>query len=239
MRNKLISVITLSLILTPFIIFAQENNLVEMTDFFPKKIAVSGFILTSSQEISIEASALTSNRSRRSLPFSDAWILNSETRDLVWLLSEEDDNDRSGTTLTYANKITLDAGKYEVYYSSFPNYFDNNWYGFRNGFWNRIFGGSFYNDDYDVRRRDYRDLYLRISGSGETSTADDVAQWQNSIKEKSIVDYTSVRDERINETIMKVTSPVTIKIYAIGESLRDGEYDYGWKIGRASCRERV
>ena len=90
--SKLLSFILLSIV-TSSLLFAQEN-LVEITDVYAEEIQAAGFTLTSEQNVSIEATTISPRRNHRDFHFSYAWILNSESRELVWELSEADPEDR-------------------------------------------------------------------------------------------------------------------------------------------------
>ncbi|KAA3614199.1 MAG: hypothetical protein D8M58_18575 [Calditrichaeota bacterium] len=239
MQHKYQRAFTLFLFLIPLLSVAQETSLVEIDDLFPEKVTVAGFVLTESQEVSIDAAAITPYRSKRAFPFTDAWILNSKTREVVWVLSDADDVDRTRSVTTFEDKVQLDAGNYEVYYSTFPNY--QNIYGnWRNnhGFWDNIFGNVFHGGDWDIRRRDYRELHIKITGSGTAVDDDVVYDWQSEKKSSAILDYSSLRDDVFEETIMKLSKAATVKVYAHGEAMQDGNYDYGW-IQDLKTREKV
>lgn len=239
MFKKGLAAFFIASIIIPFTVTAQDNILVELEDFYPEKLENAGFVLASSQEIHIEAKAITPYRSR-SLPFSNAWILNSATRELVWELADAEEAERSRTATTFKDNFTLDAGKYEVYYSTYANY--NFMYGDWNhnghGFFDNLFGNIFYGDDWDVRRRDYDDLFIRISGNGTPADEDEVLDWQNQVKAKSLIHFTQLRDDIFNEKILDVKSPLDVKVYALGEARDDGKYDFGWIIN-LETREKV
>lgn len=227
------------LFLFPLLNSAQETNLIEMDDLYPENVIVAGFSISEAQEVSIEASAITPYRMMKTFPFTDAWILDSKTREIVWVLNDADNVDRSRTVTTFEDKLQLNPGNYEVYYSTFANYgyFDDNWR-YRGGFWNNIFGNIFYGDGWYARRADYRDLYLRIQGNGKAVDDDVVYEWQTEKKSSAFIDYSSLNDDAFEERILKISKPVQLKIYALGEVRDDGKYDFGW-IMNLKTREKV
>jgi hypothetical protein len=229
----------ISCLILPLTLTAQDNILVELNDFYPEDLESAGFILSSSQEINIEAKAITPYRSR-SVSFTNTWIINSATRELVWELADAEDVDRSRTTTTFEDNFTLDAGKYEVYYSTYPNYsyMYGDWNHNGHGFFNNLFGNIFYGDDWDVHRRDYDDLFIKIMGNGTTASEDDIMEWQNQVKASSIINYTQLRDDAFEEKILNISKPLDVKVYAIGEARDDGQYDFGW-IVNLKTREKV
>ncbi len=229
----------LLIFLLPLFVFGQQPILTEMNDFYPDELIVKGFTLTTPQEITVTASAITPYRGRNNFPFTQAWIIDSKTRDLVWTIIDADEIDRSRRITTFEEKVQLEPGNYEVYYSTFANYqfFDGNWYG-RNGFWDNLFGNVFYGENWGVSRRDYRDVFLVVKGDGNQVDAGEVEVWQESKKEGALLDFGALRDEVFKRKIMKVNEPVKLKLYAIGEAREDGKYDFGW-IKNIKTREKV
>lgn len=221
------------LFLIPLFSFSQETTLVDLNDFYPERIEFAGFTLDSEQEITIESTAIKPYRSDRYKPYTEAWILNSKTRDVVWVLSEAESIDREKNITTFKDAITLEAGNYEVYYSTFLNRFNDDWHNRRGhfpGFFERIFGETFYDDDWGYSRRDYESLYITIKGVGEAKTEEEVVTWQDALKNTALIDFTNMRDEKFEEQIIEVTKPTDFNIYAIGEASDDGDYDFGWII---------
>ena len=169
MGLKFSFIIKSALILIPISVFAQDNVLVDLSEFYAQDVNVAGFSLTSSQEIKIETAALTPHRSN--YPVSDAWILNSDSRDVVWLLEDADDTDSDDDITFYDDAISLEPGNYEVYYSTYFKHKNGYWErdDYRgNGFFSRLFRGfsDDNEDDWYIRRRDYKKLFIKISGSG-------------------------------------------------------------------------
>lgn len=224
--------------IVPAVLLAQDNILVELDDFYPEKVETAGFVLAQPQEISIEANAISPYRSS-SLPFTNAWILNSDTRELVWEIPDAKDVDRDRTVSTFKDKISLNAGKYEVYYSTYPDYsyMNRNWNN-SHGFFDNLFGNIFYGDDWEIRRRDYGDLFIRIKGNGTPVTEDDVLMWQNKKTQEALINWTQLRDDFFQEKILEISKPVDLHIYAIGELRDEGQFDFGW-IVNLKTREKI
>ncbi|MCB0281367.1 MAG: hypothetical protein H6627_06910 [Calditrichae bacterium] len=224
--------------IVPVVLFAQDNTLTELNDFYPEKIETAGFVLSQPQEIYIEAKAIAPFRSGAT-PLTNAWILNSNTRELVWEIPDADDIDRERTVSTYNDRISLEAGKYEVYYSTYPNYsyINRNWNN-SHGFFDNLFGNVFYGDDWDIRRRDYGDLFIRIIGNGTPATEDDVFMWQNNYAKKALINWTQLRDDFFEEKILDISKPVDLHIYAIGELRDESQYDFGWIVD-LKTREKI
>jgi hypothetical protein len=228
------------LLLIPVSIFAQENQLVNLKDFYPDRLESAGFTLESSQEITISTAAINAFRSNR--PFTYAWILDSKSRDIVWLLEDAEEVDDDDHVTTYKDAVTLEPGNYEVYYSTFMNFNDYQYWGNDNGhrgFFGRLFGGWWDdNDRRDIRRKDYKELFIKITGNGIARDESQVRAWNIARQEQAIINFTAAGDDYFEEKILNVSKPVKIKVYAIGEATSDGDYDFGW-ITDLKSREKI
>ncbi len=222
---------------------AQEGSLVNMTEFFPEEIKLSGFTLSEEQSLTIEAKTITPRRNYRDRYLTYAWILDSETRLPVWKLSDAEQQDRDRHTALYKDELELKAGSYEVYYSTYPFYYswdDDYWES--DGIFSAIIHGLFHGDRDSDRHRYYDDLYdelyFKIDGKGSKLTAEEIEKKHQELKELSFVSFTQMKDEEFQEQIFRISEPVEIEVYALGEARRDGDYDFG-SIINLKTRERV
>jgi hypothetical protein len=234
-----------SFVISSFLL-AQEN-LVEFSDFYAEEIQMAGFTLPSEQNISIETASISPRRNHHEFNFSYAWILNADSREVVWELSDVDPEDRSRYLSTFVTDIELEPGTYEVYYSTYPHFnFDDDYYfhwgakGYFSGIFNELLDDD---DDEDKEKYKFFDdlydqLYLRVKGTGTILSADEIDQRQAAFKEKAFISYTQLRDDELEAQIFKVTKPITLHVYALGEARRDGEYDFG-SIINLKTREKV
>ena len=99
----------LFLISSMFISFAQADTLVELKEFYPEEIKFSGFSISNGQEIDIEFTAVMPRKYTSKVSFSSAWILNADTREVVWVSQDADVDDRDGirATLKTGNNIII------------------------------------------------------------------------------------------------------------------------------------
>ena len=241
--NKIsIFTILLFLIMLSLSVYAQDK-LVDISEVYSEEIQLAGFTLPTEQEVSFKATSIAPRRNYRNYNFSYAWILNSDTREKVWELSDEEIEDRDQYLVTYEGEIELKPGTYEVYYSTYPHFnFEDDFYyhwgakGFFSGIFNAIF-------DDDDNRNEYFDelydkLYFTLEGNGTALSAEEVNEKQKVYKEKAFLSFTELRDDEFEEQVFKVTQPVELNIYALGEARKDGEYDFG-EIINLKTRERV
>jgi hypothetical protein len=243
---KIISACTFMISLLAFTtsLSAQGDKLVNLSGFYAEEIQVAGFTLDSDQTISIEATTISPRRNYREFHFAYAWILNSDSREMVWELTEADLGERVRYKATYADEKELAAGTYEVYYSTYPHfnlnedaYFHSGARGFFSGIFNAIFDDDD-DDQYKFFEDLYDELYIYVEGSGTSLLVGDIEHQQTVVKEKAFISFTALRDDESEEQIFKVIEPVQLNIYALGEARRDGEYDFG-AIINLKTRERM
>lgn len=245
MRNYgLITIFILTLCIS-FSLLAQDDYLVDISKVFPEEIQITGFAISSEQDVKVKAAIISPRRNYREFHFSYAWILNAETRELVWELKNGEIEERDRYKITYTGEFELKPGTYEVYYSTYPHFnFEDDFYyqwGAR-GFFSGLFNAVFNDDDEDERYRYfeelYEELYFRLEGQGVSLSSDQVTENQEALKGKAFLSFTSLRDDEFEEQIFEVKQPVELRVYALGEARRDGEYDFGTIINLRT-RERV
>ena len=154
---------------------AQDVRLVDLSGFYAEEIQIAGFTLDSDQTISIEAATISPRRNYREFHFAYAWILNSDSREIVWELTEADLEDRVRYKATYTDEKDLAAGTYEVYYSTYPHFnFNDDAYfhwgarGFFSGIFNALFDDEVDNDQYKFFEDLYDELYFYVEGIGRS-----------------------------------------------------------------------
>ena len=202
---------------------AQDDVLADIQSFHKRDVKFEGFVLRDPQTVSIKV--VTSNRKRPL--WTRAWILNSDTREVVWDVrrASSKDDDRSRTT--YTDNLSLPKGTFEVYYASFPYYFNN-----INGFselmdflGDEVFHWN--NDDKDFSD-DYKDLSILVKGKGTRLNSEAVEKLQDAYRKNSLFSMSGLWDNRSEHQGFILSKQTDLEIYAIGELRSDGAYDYGW-----------
>jgi hypothetical protein len=225
--------------------FVHQANLVNMEKFYIEEINLSGFTLNSEQEVNIDVKVISPRRNYRDYLFTYAWILNSDSRQVVWQVKDSKPQERDRYTAVYQAKTTLPAGTYEVYYATYPAYAyadgdDHHrrvgW--FFSGFFNALFDDDRETHAYKFFEDIYDDLYCRISGTGVPLSTEQIEEKQKAIAANAFIAFSALKNENIKEQIFKVTEPVEINLYALGEARRDGDFDFGF-ILNLETRERV
>ena len=212
-----------------------KDLLVEIKNIRPEKVRYSGFELNKDQEIQIETTAFfAEGRKNHNVFLTNAWILDSESREIVWEMADYYPKKRRHEKIEINESVKLKKGKYELYYSSFP-YFDNWDIEGIGDLIHVIFDGIF---DRDHRDDEYSRFKISIYGDGKQLSKDEIHELHNRINEKAIVALNSMRDDRYEKRGFTLDREMDLRIYALGEIQEDGNYDYGWIID-ADTREKV
>ncbi|RKX26263.1 MAG: hypothetical protein DRP45_03925 [Candidatus Zixiibacteriota bacterium] len=226
------------------------ETLVEIERVRPGDLESVGFELTKPAEVEIEAVGLPQSSNERMTVY--AWILDSDTREPVWVMkSRGSDRYRSGVLRKVEKVKALDAGKYELYLYAGEGYYGNiSFFGEKGGSWNLfgLFDGKYnrdYDDDDDCWFDDddfedlVRDSYVRLS-SDEISKSD--------IKEfdvtgefaGALVTHNQLGDEEYIRQAFRLDKQMSLRIYSVFEYPPENRnpVDLGWIIN-SGTREKV
>ena len=246
--KKLKSALLAAIIMVNLPLLAQETILTELKDFIPEELKYAGFKIDMQQEIKIDLAGMERDLIGRDVSMSHAWILKSDTREVVWELQKADETDNSGDLSNFEAKVELEPGTYEVYFSTFlydpdpPSWGSNyHWRHDRRGFFSRLFSDIFDNNDYDRERLDwdlFDEFYIKITGNGQALSGEEIETLNQREKESDLVKLNEVKNDFFQNYHLKVGKSVKLNVYALGEATRDGEYDFG-RIVNFDTREKV
>jgi len=211
--------------------FTQEDILTEISDVYPGRVESSAFRLYEDQEVGIEAVGLY-YRSRYEFR-TYAWILDAKTREIVWEMDESRSRRGMRRNWELTDRIMLPKGSYEVYYSTYPySDWDVDSFG---DLMSRILDEIF---DRDYYRDKLRDSKIIIRGKGERLGEEGIRELQAAYSENAVISMIALYDDFDGKEGFILEKPMDLRIYALGEARRDGEYDHGWIID-TKTRERV
>lgn len=226
-------------------LIAQSTTLTEIIDFIPEELKFAGFRLDNSQKIMIEVVGMEPDYPFREASFSNAWILNSKSREVVWNLNSAEKVNNSGKISTFKDELELDPGTYEVYYSTYLNYPDDffdgrHFWKSRRGIFSRIFHGIFDDDDYRERVDWdlFEEFYFKINGDGQTLSEEEILTLNEAQWKQSFITHTQLKDNYYKKQHVIVEQPVTLNVYAVGECNYEGDYDFA-KILNSDSREVI
>ena len=208
-------------------LFAQDW-LITLDNVDADETRFAGFVLDSEQEVEIEAVGL--HRREQHYINTNAWILNSENREVVWELTDANSKWMNRKIRQYRDRVTLPAGTYELYYSVYTgHYSQNSW----------SLGNLFFGDKDEEYFDDVMDEFaVNLRASGRQISAGDIKNRQEAVKKKAFVSLLTRHEEEYLNQGFELKKPTEIIVYALGEARRDGSFDYGWIIN-VDTRERI
>ncbi|HEV8537540.1 MAG TPA: hypothetical protein VGR15_01350, partial [Bacteroidota bacterium] len=234
---------------------AGERQIIELKDFTQAEVKNGGFTLPSGGNVHIRALGAAGEKGNlfsKSNMFAYGWIINADTRELVWKM-DRNNTKKEADDRRFDDEVSLPAGSYEVYYSA-------------HGY---VSGSSFSRFDINIDRRkenfDGGNSKRRgFFGWFEEFFGDDLAkEWNRRAKAWGIElsvderwsavsmfappkDFPRVvfkatklgENEHIRQQFT-LSKPTALRIYALGEmDNSDHLADYGW-ITNAKSRKRM
>lgn len=232
---------------------AGEKTVVSLRDFETKELKYAGLTLKSDAAVRIRAlgDGMDNKKMAETGMFAYGWIIDAGTRQPVWTM-EMRNTDKVKNGREFDETVNLPHGDYEVYFvayafgtsSWFSNYYVNidrreTLPGDAGGKKRGVFSWfeDFFGEDVQKDWKEHSKLW------GMEISLDDKVQYSTftpPLERKNVLfKATGVGERARVRTGITVKSPVTVKVYAIGEIGSDRHLvDYGWIINRKT-RERV
>jgi hypothetical protein len=247
-RNLIYTLAYVALGLMPALIFEQANaqdNLVTIDRIYPKELQVEGFMLDHDQEIKVEAVGVYLKQNRDEMILGTAWILNAQSRAVVWeFAAEEPRDERRPQAQSQAARLDLARGAYEVYYASFQYFHNEDDWNLSSGVEKFLFGKSrnffdrgFNDDDYYDLCREFK---VVVKGQGRKLSRDEIVKNQEAWHADAVIALAANDDNFYGKQGFELEKPLKLQIEAAGEARKgdESEYDYGW-IVNVDTREKV
>lgn len=238
----------------------SKKYFITLKDFAAEEVKGLGFTLAKDMTVHINAvgggskntwSDVFNKRRKSNDMFAAGWIINADTREVVWEMSLDNTSGREEKR-TCEDDVKLLRGSYEVYYaaygfsssSSFGSYMSinidrregrsrNNIDKFLNWFDDDF--SSMYDEFMDRAKNEYGILLSVVPGD-EASVSTFNAPRKNPA---TVFAATGVGDGAYVRKKLTVSKDITVTLYALGEGRgKDEVFDYGW-ITNLDTRERV
>lgn len=237
---------------------SPRKQIAVLRDFTETEVKAAGFTLPSRTTITISALGGGDKMFWRdvfndpdvSRMYAAGWIINSETRDVVWEMTMDNTSGKENRR-TFDGTLDLDAGSYEVYYAA-HGYFESGTFSHssinidrREGHRSHRSGLNIFRFFSDDREDLYEEFMENARSYGIEISVDDARAGAVTTFEAPkelphvVLKATNIEDRAFIRRAFRVLAPVSVRIYAIGEGRRRDEvFDYGW-ITRSATRERV
>ena len=247
--------------------YANGNNpkdkgteIVSLKDFTKEEVRVAGITLSKDLNVHINAvgggdksfwSNLANDNESEQM-YAAGWIINADTRELVWDMTMDNTSGRSNRR-TCEENLTLKAGSYEVYFMA---------YGYSSGtnfsHWSanidrrrthhssdRLFGGllNIFTGNSEENYDDFMEYAKDTWGITLSVPPDDASAVSTFDAPRSdklaLLSKTRVGDDVVFRKDLNVDREVKLRVYAVGEGQRSNDVnDFGW-IVNTETRERV
>ena len=216
--------------------FGLSAQSVTLNDVPPTEVGSKAFKLNQSTLVTIEGQAGLFRDDYQYLIYY-SWIVDTESREVVWHLMESidrDDFEDADGFIEFSFDEKLDPGTYELYqtgsyqYQNWSNSWSINDFG---DFMDALFSSRNFEK---FRPRYLEDLSVTVSGSGlrEVDIEDAIDEKLSS----AIVTFIRAGDNESFEQGFNLTGPAELQVYAIGEGTKDEVYDYVWIIDAVNRR---
>jgi hypothetical protein len=202
---------------------AKDVKVVELTNFRNRFFAEQFISLSKDLDVKVGANGVSNKWEDEMVAYG--WILESETRRVVWELSAKNSTEQKERYNRKAEKtLRLARGNYEVYYAVASR-----------GSWNADYRGigDFLDDLFNgfrgsAFRREAGSLGITLSVDEQDRNAVTEGRIRND--EKAAVQLISLGDDAFEKAAFTLKEDARFRIYAIGEGDGGEMFDYGWIV---------
>ncbi len=215
---------------------ADDHILADIKDIRPHQVKVEGFRLNSEQTVDIEAVGFRRSRRMKTM-FTRAWILDAHSREVVWQLRDAEVLRKSRYFVEFEDRVTLPAGEYEVYYSSYPVFYGEDWKGLIDKIFEGIFDANSGGELHHAYKREWDRFKIVIKGKGRRFEVEQMSELRRVFTQDAFVNLTGLGDDANERRSFELKKDLDVFVYALGESRDDGTFDYGWIINLESRKK--
>lgn len=230
---------TLRLILTSismlcFIFFAtaQNESEIKIGQVSPGEIDYAGFKLNKDATLKIKGHGASVEKWGNNLTFY-GWIIESESREVVWNLLDEYENKyfHGEGVFSFDTELKLKKGSYEAYFTGiYGNNITFNYYG--NDFGDMVHAviKELISDDRDDKYSysEKENYYMAITAEGTNLIKNDGNEYIDKMVSKSVASFVRTGNDDDKSKNFSLKNDTKMYIYCQGEREGNEFYDYGW-----------
>jgi len=227
-RNKLkLAVLTCCLVLSVNTLHAQSDNEIKVGRVSPGDVDYAGFRLDKDATIHIDGTGASFEKWGNNLAFY-GWIIDSETREMVWNLMDEYESEyfHGEGSFDFKADIELKKGSYEVYFTSM---YDRSYHKYNvNDFTDlvqEVIRAIADDDDHPYYRNEK--YFMTVSGDKEFSP-NSGREYIDKMADKAIVSILRTGDNEMETGRFGLKKETTLHVYCQGEKEGREFYDYAW-----------
>jgi hypothetical protein len=256
MKRSILAIVVLGTV--HLLACAGEKTVVSLRDFCKTELKSVGLQVDRSTTFHVKALGGGGSKGwtyKSDRMFAYGWIIDAETRDLVWKMSVRN-TERDGDDRVFDGDVTLGRGSYELYFTVYGFEFHST---FKHMVINidhrteHLFGGGFgkteskffqwfsqwwsddMDDDWRERCRNWG-IELRVDEESRGTVKTFTAPKRDA---KSLFRAVALGDGEVVREGFSLSDRTTLNVYALGEGQKKSDFvDYGWIVDRWT-RERV
>ncbi|GAB4333953.1 MAG: hypothetical protein Kow0037_12360 [Calditrichia bacterium] len=222
-----------------------QGDVVKIKDVPLGNIEYAGFTLRSEKSVFIRAEGagveMRGSRYKKSMMhdpggmFAYAWILDAQTREVVWKMEVDntEKNRRTRYNRTFEGEVKLPQGEYELYFAATEprfNILDNGFFSLGR-LLNRLLRDEDYYDEDESR------WYVQVENVDEAVTPVSVKKFHNALRNNAVVAIHNLRDSDYRQVGFKLSREGEFEIYAIGEAFAGEVFDYAWIVNAQNSQK--
>jgi len=214
--------------LSAFVLNAQSDNQVKVGKVGPGEVDFAGFKLSQDGKINIKGTGASYDKWGNNLIYY-GWIIESESREVVWSLFDEYENDffKGNGQFDFEKELGLEKGSYEVYYTGIH---DNSNYKYGGNdftdFVNEVARAIANADDHYYDQSETN--YMLVSGKGNGFITNNGREYIDNLFSKSIASFIRSEDNETEQKEFSLKTETKVYIYCQGERQSKEFYDFGW-----------
>lgn len=217
MKNFKYNLILLLLISSTFA-FAQKS--IKVGNVYPGEVELGGFNLSKDATIKIDGEGASFGEWENYLNYY-AWILDTETRNVVWRSEKCEDYSKNDGEYDFDSEVKLKAGNYEVYFAagSDRDKLIINGLG--------MIEGLFNSRKSDIKKFK-KSFFIKISDDKNLLKLVDPFLLVNDRNKNALASFIRVGDSENLKKEFSLKSDTKISIYGVGEGINNEFYDFGY-----------
>ncbi len=201
------------------VISTLAQTTLKVGNVYPGEVEMGGFNLSEDCTITIEGQGASFEKWESFLCYY-AWILKTDSREIVWRSQNAEDFEKSEGEYDFDTELNLKAGDYEVYFAAGREI-------------DKIFvdGLAMLEGIFDGKRSNIsnfeKEYYVEISNEDDALTLVDPEELVDN-RNDAIVTFIRVGDSENLRKGFSLSADTKVNVFAIGEGVKSEYYDFGY-----------
>jgi hypothetical protein len=216
------------IMLSAFTLIAQTETEVKVGKVVQGEVDFAGFKLSQDATINITGAGASYEKWGNNLIYY-GWIIESESREVVWSLLDEYENEyfHGDGLFKFDVDVELKKGSYEVYYTGIHDNSSYNYSGndFTDVVYEVVKAIISDNDNYYYRNEK---TFMLVSSKNNGFAVNSGKEYIDNLFSKSIASFIRIGDNKIKQKNFALTKETKVYIYSEGEREGKEYYDFAW-----------